>query len=47
MNDYRIESLGSIFARHADELDKQLVKDIEKFKENYPDSELPVQFNDP
>ena len=47
MNDYRIESLGSTFARHADELDNQLKIDIEKYKENYPDSELPVHFQNP
>jgi hypothetical protein len=46
-DDYRIEKLGDLFAEHAIKAEKQHEEDIRKFKENYPDSELPEHFQKP
>ena len=49
MNDdeYRIEKLGEVFEKHADRAEAQFKEDVRKFKENYPDSELPDHFKKP
>ena len=38
---YTVEALGYTFFKHAEQYDEALKEDIRKFKENFPDSELP------
>lgn len=40
-HDYRIEALGSTFAKHAEITDKQCQQSIQNFKENNPDCPVP------
>lgn len=46
-HEYRIESLGNIFAKHAEEADKNNEIHLEKYKENYPDSPIPEHMKNP
>lgn len=40
-NDYRIENLAFLFEKHAEQADFNHQQFIKKYREDFPDSELP------
>lgn len=43
-NDYRIQSLGITFSKHADQAEIDAIEMIKRFTENFPQTELPEHF---
>jgi len=45
-NEYSLENLGLTFLKHSKLAEKNLERDIERYRENYPNSSIPEHFKD-
>ncbi len=45
-NEYSLENLALTFFKHSKQAEKNLERDIERYKENYPNSPLPEHYKD-